>query len=78
MEAIEMHLFGGVYVSFRQGFDCKIPSESFKVIYGAGETTQLLKARLITKSFMCTLWNSTLNLASLKFNKSQGSKELGF
>lgn len=55
----------------------KIPSGSLKVIYGAGETAQLSEARLATKSFMCILWNLTLNLASLKFNQRRGSKELG-
>lgn len=78
MEVTEMYLFGGVYDPFRQGFDCKIPSGSFKVIYGAGERAQLLEARLITKPFMCTLWNLALNLASLKFNKRRGSIALGF
>lgn len=69
-----MHLFGGVYDPFRQGFDCKIPSGSLKVIYGAGETAQLSKARLATKPF-------TLEFGfklRLKFNKRRGSKELSF
>lgn len=43
---------GGVYDPFRQGFDCKIPSGSLKVIYGAGETAQLSEVRLTTKSFV--------------------------
>lgn len=79
MEVVEMYLFGGVYDPFRQGFDCKRPSGSLKVIYGAGEKAQLLEARLTTKSkFMCLLWNLALNLASLKFNKRRRSEELGF
>lgn len=41
---VEMYLFGGVYDPFRQGFDCKIPSGSLKVIYGAGEMAQLSEA----------------------------------
>lgn len=73
-----MHLFGGVYDPFRQGFDCKIPSGSLKVIYGAGEMAQLSEARLATKLFMCILWNLALNLAWLKFNQRRDSKELGF